>query len=312
MAASGALPARAAAGAVEALAVLAAGYFALELATLLITRRIIAEAPDPPAEDETGGEGGGAGGSRLYTVLPLALRAAQAAIIAVTAFETLAALGVSVAPLLAGLGILGLAIGFGAQKLVADIVSGIFFLIDDAFRTGEYVEIGDTVGTVERISARSLQLRHHEGAVHTIPFGEIPRLTNYSRDWVIMKLRFTVPFDTDLRKVKKIFKQIGRDMAEDPAFAGDILQPFKSQGVIEVTDVGMVLRGKFMARPGRQWTLRKEVFQRVQTAFEENGVQFARREVRVRIDGDGADDPERRRRAAAAGAESVAASEIEG
>ena len=308
-AAAGALPARAAAGALAALGVATAGYVAMELASLFITRRIIAEAPEADPEEDVGGEGGGAGGSRLSTILPLALRAAQVAIIAITLLEMLAVLGVSIAPLLAGLGIVGLAIGFGAQKLVADIVSGVFFLIDDAFRVGEYVEIDGTVGTVERVSARSLQLRHHEGAVHTIPFGEIPKLTNYSRDWVIMKLRFTVPFDTDLQKVKKIFKQIGKDMAADPSFAGDILQPFKSQGVLEVTDVGIVLRGKFMARPGRQWLLRKEVFARVQKAFEENGVQFARREVRVRIDGDAPRDAETTRQAAAAAAEAISAAD---
>ena len=104
-------------------------------------------------------------------------------------------------------------VGFGAQKLVADVVGGIFFLVDDAFRTGEYVEVEGTVGTVEKISIRSMQLRHHKGPVHTIPYGEIPKITNYSRDWVIIKLKFTVPFDTDPNKIKKIFKTIGKTMS---------------------------------------------------------------------------------------------------
>ena len=131
-----------------------------------------------------------------------------------------------------------------------------------------------------------MQLRHHRGAIHTIPYGEIPRITNYSRDWVIMKLRFTVPFETNLNTVKKIFKQIGRDMLEIPELADDFIQPFKSQGALEVDDVGIVVRGKFMAKPGKQFTLRKEILARVQRAFDENGIQFARKEVRVRIDGD--------------------------
>ncbi|SEA81105.1 mechanosensitive ion channel family protein [Rubrimonas cliftonensis] len=303
-AAMGAAPARVSAAAVHALGVAAFGWLAFEGVTLWITRRILAETPAPATEDEEqGGEGGGAGGSRLYTVLPLLLRVAQAVILLATTLEALRALGVGVGPLLAGLGVLGLAIGFGAQKLVADVVSGVFFLIDDAFRVGEYVEIEDTVGTVERISIRSLQLRHHLGAVHTIPFGDVARLTNYSRDWVIMKLRFTVPFDTDLDLVKSIFKQIGKDMADDPDFASDFLQPFKSQGVLEVNDVGMVVRGKFMARPGRQWGLRKEIFARVQRAFEAQGVQFARREVRVRIDGEAHPVPKPIREAALAAAQ---------
>jgi len=166
---------------------------------------------------------------------------------------------------------------------VADVVSGIFFLVDDAFRTGEYVEVEGTVGTVERISIRSMQLRHHKGPVHTIPYGEIPQITNYSRDWVIMKLKFTVPFETDPNKVKKLFKNIGKEMQEVPEFAADLLQPFKSQGVFDFDDVGMIIRGKFMAKPGKQFTLRKEIYNRVKKTFEENGIEFARREVRVAI-----------------------------
>ena len=143
----------------------------------------------------------------MSTVLPLVLGIAKFAIAAIFGLIALGNIGIDITPLLAGAGIIGLAVGFGAQKLVADIVSGMFFLIDDAFRTGEYVEVGGTMGTVEKISIRSMQLRHHRGLVHTIPFGEIPKLTNFSRDWVIMKLMFTVPFDTDPNKVKKIFKK---------------------------------------------------------------------------------------------------------
>ena len=128
-----------------------------------------------------------------------------------------------------------------------------------------------------------MQLRHHRGAVHTIPYGEIPQLTNYSRDWVIMKLKFTVPFDTDPNKIKKVFKRIGQEMLEDPLFKDDFLQPFKSQGVFDIDDVGMVVRGKFMAKPGKQFTLRKEIYNRVKAAFNEAGIEFARREVRVAI-----------------------------
>ncbi|MDJ0685884.1 MAG: mechanosensitive ion channel family protein [Alphaproteobacteria bacterium] len=277
-----------AAGLVELIGVLATGYLVWELVTLLINTKLAKEQTaagfDLNAEEPGGGEGGGAGGSRLATVLPLMRWMAQAAIVILTVLIALGNLGIDITPLLAGAGIVGLAIGFGAQKLVTDIVSGIFFLIDDAFRTGEYLQIDGTGGTVEKISIRSLQLRHHRGAVHTLPFGEIPKITNFSRDWAIMKLRFTVPFDTDLTKVKKIFKQIGAEMMEIPEYADDFLQPFKSQGVLEVDDVGIVVRGKFMAKPGKQFTLRKEIYGRIQKAFDANGIQFARKEVRVKLD----------------------------
>ncbi|WP_170329989.1 mechanosensitive ion channel family protein [Ruegeria arenilitoris] len=266
--------------------IIAVGYILNEVVSLWINRRLAKEqTASEQSPDEEAGEGGGSGGSRLATVLPLLRVTAQAAIAVIFVLLALGALGINITPLLAGAGVLGLAIGFGAQKLVADIVGGIFFLVDDAFRVGEYVDVGGTTGTVEKISIRSMQLRHHRGPVHTIPYGEIQKLTNYSRDWVIMKLKFTVPFDTDPNKVKKIFKKIGAEMMEDETHKDGFLQPFKSQGVFDFDDVGMIIRGKFMAKPGKQFTLRKEIFNRVKAAFKENGIDFARREVRVAIPG---------------------------
>ncbi|MEX0277144.1 MAG: mechanosensitive ion channel family protein [Ruegeria sp.] len=265
--------------------IIAVGYILNEVVSLWINRRLAKEQTADQSPDEEAGEGGGSGGSRLATVLPLLRVTAQVTIAVIFGLLALGALGINITPLLAGAGVLGLAIGFGAQKLVSDIVGGIFFLIDDAFRVGEYVDVGGTTGTVEKISIRSMQLRHHRGPVHTIPYGEIQKLTNYSRDWVIMKLKFTVPFDTDPNKVKKIFKKIGAEMMEDETHKDGFLQPFKSQGVFDFDDVGMIIRGKFMAKPGKQFTLRKEIFNRVKAAFKENGIDFARREVRVAIPG---------------------------
>lgn len=262
------------------------GYVIFEGMSLWINRRLAREQTTrEKTEDEAAGEGGGAGGSRLATVLPLLRVTAQSAIVVIFFLLALGNLGIDITPLLAGAGILGLAIGFGAQKLVADIVGGVFFLIDDAFRVGEYVDVGGTAGTVEKISIRSMQLRHHRGAVHTIPYGEIQKLTNFSRDWVIMKLMFTVPFDTDPNKIKKIFKKIGAEMMEDPVHSAGFLEPFKSQGVFSFDDVGMVVRGKFMAKPGTQFTIRKEIYNRVKKEFDTAGIDFARREVRVAIPG---------------------------
>lgn len=261
------------------------GYVLYELLSVWVNRRLAREQTQATDVSESGGEGGGAGRSRLATVLPLVLVSGQVAIAVIFGLLAVGSLGIDIAPLLAGAGILGLAIGFGAQKLVTDIVSGVFFLIDDAFRVGEYVDVGGTMGAVEKISIRSMQLRHHRGNVHTIPYGGIERVTNFSRDWVIMKLMFTVPFDTDPNKVKKIFKKIGAEMMEDPLFKDDFLEPFKSQGVFQFDDVGIVMRGKFMAKPGKQFTIRKEIYNRVRDEFAANGIEFARREVRVAIPG---------------------------
>lgn len=300
---------------VEFLMTLAVGYIVFELVSLWINRKLAKEQTSggPVSEDAAGGEGGGAGGSRLATVLPMLRLSALTGIIIIFTLLAVGSLGIDITPLLAGAGILGLAIGFGAQKLVTDIVSGVFFLIDDAFRVGEYVDVGGTMGTVEKISIRSMQLRHHRGNVHTIPYGSVEKVTNFSRDWVIMKLMFTVPFDTDPNKVKKIFKKIGAEMLADPLFENDFLEPFKSQGVLQFDDVGIVMRGKFMAKPGTQFTIRKEIYNRVRKEFAENGIEFARREVRVAIPGLDHDDDlsDAEKQAIAAGASGAVQAQIE-
>ena len=270
------------------------GYLIWEGVGVWINRRLAKEHTDAgfdlDSDEPGGGEGGGTGLSRLATVLPVIRLVALTTIVVMTLLLGLSRIGVDTTPLLAGAGIVGLAIGFGAQTLVRDVVSGIFFLIDDAFRVGEYLVIDDTVGTVEKISIRSLQLRHHKGPVHTIPYGEIPKVTNNSRDWVIMKLKFTFPFETDVNKIKKLFKKVGAEMLEAD-YADDLIQTFKSQGVYDVDDVGIVIRGKFMAKPGTQWVIRKDIYTRVQKVLDEAGIQFARREVRVQIPGfDGSKD----------------------
>ena len=271
-----------AANSVGFLLILTLGYLAWEVSNLWINRRLAREFPVEQGATESG-DGGGAGLSRMATILPILHMTLQVAIITITALLALSQLGVNITPLLAGAGVLGLAIGFGAQTLVKDIVSGVFFLLDDAFRVGEYIDVGGTQGTVEKISVRSLQLRGANGPIHIVPYGSMSTMTNMSRDWVIMKLKFTVPFDTDLERVRKIFKKIGQQIQEVPEYAEDLISPFKSQGAADVTDVGIVVRGKFTTKPGGQWAIRKEVYNRVQKAFEENGIEFARKEVRVQM-----------------------------
>ena len=122
--------------------------------------------------------------------------------------------------------------------------------MDDAFRIGEYIDIGHVKGTVEKISIRSMKLRHHRGALHTIPFGEIRHLTNYSRDWVMMKLPLQVVYDTDVEKVRKLAKNLGKDLMKHPEVGHMFLQPLKSQGVFSMEDSAMIIRVKYMTKPG--------------------------------------------------------------
>ena len=270
-----------------------------------IDRRLEREGIDPgaPAAAVPGGDGvGGGGGSRAGTLLPLARKTVATVLAMMVVFTILSAFGVDIGPLLAGAGVAGIAIGFGAQSLVRDIASGVFFLIDDAFRVGEYIDVGEAKGTVEHISLRSVRLRHHRGPLNTVPFGEIKTVQNLSRDWVLMKLEFRVPYDTDVERVRKIIKRIGAGLLEDPVMGGSFLAPLKSQGVYAMEDSAMVIRAKFMARPGEQFIIRREAFRRIREAFEAEGIPFAHRIVTVRGANGPDADPKEAEAAAAASA----------
>ena len=152
-----------------------------------------------------------------------------------------------------------------------------------------------------------MQLRHHNGPLNTVPFGEISHLTNFSRDWVMMKLPLRVTYDTDVEKLRKLIKRLGQDLLKDPELGPMFLQPLKSQGVIQMEDSAMIIWVKFMTRPGDQWSVRNKVFTRIRELFEREGIKFAHREVTVRIADHEAGKPlgEAEKEAAAAAARSV-------
>jgi moderate conductance mechanosensitive channel len=266
----------------DVITILFIGYVLYHFFRIWIDTKIAEETEDV-ADAEPGAEGGISGASRLATLLPLFRGAILAVVFVSIGLIALLELGINVSPLFAGAGVVGLAVGFGAQTLVRDIFSGAFFLIDDAFRKGEYIDVGEVKGTVEKISIRSFQLRHHLGALNTIPFGEIKVLINYSRDWVIMKLPLRVTYDTDVEKVRKLIKALGVQLLDDPVIGDNFIQPLKSQGVTEMQDSAMIIRVKFMTKPGDQWLVRKKVYQEIRALFAREGIHFAHREVTVRL-----------------------------
>jgi len=223
--------------------------------------------------------------SRAISVISLVQGLLWGALILLAGLVALSQAGVNLGPMLAGAGVIGLVLGLGAQSLLKDILAGIFYVIDDAFRIGEYVEVGNLRGTVERLSLRSMQVRHHRGALHTIPYGTVPSITNYSRDWVIVKFQFQLPLDTDVLKVKKIVKQVSASITEEEEFGPYILEPLKFQGIDDVDLFGLMVRLKFMAVPGEQFVMRREMLRRLQQAFAENGIEFAKRSVTVTSNG---------------------------
>lgn len=219
--------------------------------------------------------------ARVRTVLPIFRIAALVVVSTVAVLMSLSSLGIEIGPLIAGAGIIGIAVGFGAQTLVKDIFSGIFYLLDDAFRVGEYVQSGSYMGTVESLGFRSVKLRHHRGPIFTVPYGELGAVQNMSRDWAIDKMMINVAYDTDLDKAKKLIRQIGQQLAEDPEFAPQIIEPLKMQGVEQYGDFGIQLRMKMMTRPGQQFTIRRRALAMIKKAFEENGLRFAVPTVQV-------------------------------
>ncbi|MGE7471049.1 mechanosensitive ion channel domain-containing protein [Bosea sp. NPDC003192] len=220
-------------------------------------------------------------GSRLLTIIPLLQWGITFLVLGTGTLVALGELGVNIAPLLAGAGIFGLALSFGAQSLVRDIISGLFYMADDAFRIGEYIQAGQLRGTVESISLRSVRLRHHHGQVHTVPFGQLGSVTNSSRDWLIVKFNLRLARDVDLEAVRKTVKKIGEELLADPEFAPEFLEPLKLQGVADIQEAALVVRFKFTVRPGKPTEIQREALKRIVKVFGERGIAFASHAVVV-------------------------------
>jgi small-conductance mechanosensitive channel len=213
--------------------------------------------------------------ARLQTLLPIFRNVLFILLVSVAVMMALAELGVAIGPLIAGASVVGVAIGFGAQSLVRDVIAGIFYLLDDAFRVGEYIQSSNYKGTVESFSFRSVRLRHHRGPLYTVPFGLLGAIQNQSRDWVIDKFMVGITYDSDIDRARKLIKQIGLELAQDPEFAPLIIEPLKMQGVENLGDFAVQIRMKMMTLPGEQFVIRRKAFAMVKTAFDANGIKFA-------------------------------------
>jgi len=226
--------------------------------------------------------------ARLRTLLPIFRNVLYAVVFVVAVMMALSALGINIGPLIAGAGIFGLAIGFGAQSLVRDVIAGMFYLLDDAFRVGEYIQSGTYKGTVESFSFRSVRLRHQRGALYTVPFGLLGAVQNHSRDWVIENFTVGITYDSDIDRAGKLIKQIGLDLAKDPEFAPLIIEPLKMQGVEELGDFAVQIRLKMMTLPGGNSAIRREALAMIKKTFDANGIKFAFPTVQIAGDGDAA------------------------
>jgi moderate conductance mechanosensitive channel len=219
-------------------------------------------------------------------LLPIFRNILFVVVIAIAVLMALSAMGVQIAPLVAGAGVVGIAVGFGAQTFARDVIAGMFYLFDDAFRVGEYIQSGRYKGTVEGFSIRSVRLRHHRGPVFTVPFSLLGAVENMSRDWVIDKIAIGVTYDSDLEKARKLIKQIGLELQKVPEFAPQIIEPLKMQGVDELGDYAVQIRAKMMTLPGEQFVIRRKAYALIKKAFDENGIKFAFPTVQVAGEGE--------------------------
>lgn len=262
---------RIARGLLEALVILVIADLLWQVVRVMIDRRLAGAASpiDDLDDDERRRR------ARLYTLLPVLRNFALFIVLVMASLSALAAMGLQIGPLLAGAGVVGIAVGFGAQTLVRDILSGIFFLLDDAFRVGESIESGGIRGTVESFSLRSVKLRHLNGQLHTVPFGDLKAITNYSRDWVVETLHLVVTYDTDLDLLEDVVAAVSAELMADPVLGPEMIEPLRSLGVQAMVDMGIQIGMMFKTRPGRQFAVRSAVFSRIKLAFAARGIRIA-------------------------------------
>ncbi|HVL03668.1 MAG TPA: mechanosensitive ion channel family protein [Acidimicrobiales bacterium] len=239
--------------------------------------------------------------SALLTTGPVNLRSAQragtigavmssittAVVWAIALFTILAEFGVNLGPLIAGAGIVGVALGFGAQSLVKDFLSGMFMLVEDQFGVGDIIDVGDASGTVEGVSLRTTRLRDVEGTVWHFPNGTIQRVANMSQQWSRALIDFEVAYETDLTKAKDIIKRVADDLWKDQSWEASILEEPEVWGVEAFGPDGVAIRLVVKTLPSAQFKVMRELRQRMKEAFDAEGIEipFPQRTVWVRPDG---------------------------
>ena len=213
----------------------------------------------------------------------------------VVTMTVLSELGVNIGPLLAGAGVVGLAVGFGAQTLVKDIITGAFILIEDSISIDDFVDVSGHEGTVESLTIRTIRLRDTSGSVHTVPFSEVTSIINYTRDYGISLLYITVAYREDLEHVIEVLNELGEELLEDPELGKDFLEPMVVQGVQRLDDSGVTLRAKIKTVSGMQWNMRRQFYGRMKKRFDERGIEipFPHRTIYFGADQEGKAPPAR-------------------
>lgn len=209
---------------------------------------------------------------RAETLLPLLRRTVSIVVVVLAVLMALSALGVNIAPLLAGAGVVGIAVGLGAQGLIKDLITGLFIIMEDTVAVGDVVDLGGNAGVVEGISLRTIRLRDLKGTVHSVPYGDITRVQNLTKDFSFALFEVGVAYREDVDQVIAVLKEIGAGLQADPAFAPLILEPIEVLGLDRFADSAVIVTARMKTRPIQQWTVMREFNRRLKRRFDELGI----------------------------------------
>jgi small conductance mechanosensitive channel len=212
--------------------------------------------------------------ARARTLLPLLRNFLFLVMAVMVVLVVLAEIGINIGPLLAGAGIVGLAIGFGSQKLVQDFITGAFILFEDAVAVGDVVRVANIAGLVEAISLRSIRLRDLSGNVHTIPFSAVDTVTNMTKIFSFYVFEVGIAYRENVDQVIEILRDLGEEMREDPDFGPKILAPLEVLGVDAFADSAVIIKARFKTRPIEQWVVGREFNRRMKNRFDELGIEI--------------------------------------
>lgn len=212
--------------------------------------------------------------TRARTLLPLAQTALKIVLVVLVVMVVLAEIGVNITPLLAGAGVVGLAVGFGAQKLVQDVITGWFILMEDTISVGDVAEVAGHAGLVERINIRTIRLRDLSGVVHTIPFSTVDAVKNFTKDFSYYLFEVGVAYREDTDEVVDVLRALDEEMRNDPDYGSDILEPLEVMGVDRFEDSAVIVRVRTKTRPLRQWAVGREFNRRMKKVFDEKGIEI--------------------------------------
>jgi small conductance mechanosensitive channel len=212
--------------------------------------------------------------SQLRTLAPVVAGVASTSLVVVAAMMALSTIGVEIGPLIAGAGIVGLAVGFGAQTLVKDFLTGIFLIIEDTVSVGDIVRVGDSGGLVEDMSLRTIKLRDFDGTLHVFPYSEAQVIHNLTKNFSYYVFDLSISYSSNIVKALDLMKATGEALRKEPEFAPMILEPIEVVGVDQLGDSGVVLKARIKTLPVKQWTVGREYLKRIKLAFDGAGIEI--------------------------------------